>query len=168
MFIAVGIVGAVLLVVFLVFDDFLDEIIPDADWISGPVIGSFLAAFGLFGWMVDSSSDAPTWLSSIVGVGGGLALGFGTYRLTKALVNVPTDDTPTPAALVGRAGRVITPIEPGKVGEVLVNIGGQPVKLTASADAELARGSSVVVVDVSSPTKVIVQSAEQFWGPTPP
>ena len=169
MFIAVGIVGALLLVVFLVFDDFLDEIIPDADWISGPVLGAFLAAFGLFGWMVDSASDAATWLAAVTGVAGGIALGYGTFRLTKALVNTPTDGTPTPRDLVGREGRVVTSVTDGRVGEVLVTIGGQPVKLTASTEpgVELARGAKIVVVEVTSPTKVVVEAAEQFWGELP-
>ena len=60
MFVVVGMVGAVLLVVFLLLDDVLDGILPDADWISGPAIGAFLAAFGLFGWVAQEGFDAPT------------------------------------------------------------------------------------------------------------
>ena len=166
MFVAVGVLGALLLVVFLVFDDFLDEIIPDADWISGPVIGAFLAAFGLFGWMVQSSTDAAAWVAALVGVGGGVGLGYGTYRLTKALANTPTDATPTQRDLLGRPGRVITPISAGRVGEVFVSIGGQSVKLAATAepDTDIERGTQIVVVEVTSPTRVVVQAAEQFWG----
>jgi len=169
MFIAVGLVGAALLLVFLIFDDFLDEIIPDADWISGPVIGAFLAAFGLFGWMVEASSDAGTAVAAAVGAAGGVALGYATMRMTRALMKTPTDGTPSPRDLVGRAGRVVTPIVDGRVGEVLVTIAGQPMKLTAVAGAgqELARGSEVVVVEIASPTKVVVESAEQFWGESP-
>jgi len=163
MFIAVGLVGAVLLVLFLVFDDVLDGILPDADWISGPVIGAFLAAFGLFGWTSMEAFDAPSGLAAVIGVGGGIAVGYGAYRLTKALMHSPTDATPTAAALVGREGRVITGASPGQLGEVLVTMGGQPVKLSAVSEGELVRGVAVVVIDAPSATKVVVQSADLFW-----
>lgn len=169
MFIAVGVVGALLLVAFLVFDDFLDEIIPDADWISGPVLGAFLAAFGLFGWMVQSSTGAATWVAAVAGLAGGIGLGYGTFRLTKAVANTPTDATPTKRDLVGREGRVITAVVAGRLGEVLVSIGGQSVKLAATAEpgVELERGARIVVIEATSPTRVVVQAADRFWG-TPP
>lgn len=164
MFVAVGLVGAVLLVLFLIFDDVLDGILPDIDWISGPVIGAFLAAFGLFGWTTTEAFDAPSGIAAIVGVGGGVAMGFGAYRLTKALMHSPTDATPTAAALVGREGRVVTGASPGQLGEVLVTMGGQPIKLSAVSDGELVRGVAVVVIDAPSATKVVVQAADLFWG----
>lgn len=163
MFVAVGVVGAVLLVLFLIFDDVLDGIGPEADWISGPVLGAFLAAFGLFGWTSAEAFDAPTWLAALVGIGGGAAMGYGAYRLSKALINSPTDGTPTAAALMGREGRVVTGARPGRLGEVLVSMGGQPVKLSAVCDAELIRGTTVVVIDVESSTKVVVQPSGRFW-----
>ena len=163
MFVAVGLIGAVLLVLFLLFDDVVDGIVPDVDWISGPVIGAFLAAFGLFGWTSTEAFDAPSWLAAIVGIGGGAVMGYFAYRLSKALVNSPTDATPTAKALVGREGRVVTGASPGQLGEVLVTLGGQSVKLAAVSDGELVRGTSVVVIDAPSATKVIVQAADLFW-----
>ena len=59
MFVVVGLVGAVLLVAFLLLDDVLEGILPDADWISGPALGAFLAAFGLFGWVGQEAFDLP-------------------------------------------------------------------------------------------------------------
>jgi len=169
MFVAVGVIGAVLLIVFLVFDDFLDEFVPDADWISGPVIGAFLAAFGLFGWMVQSATDAAAWVAAVVGLAGGVGLGYGTYRLTKALAETPTDATPTQRDLIGRPGHVITAISAGRLGEVLVSIGGQSVKLAATAepDTDIQRGTQIVVIEVTSPTRVVVQAADRFWGTHP-
>lgn len=163
MFVAVGVVGAVLLVLFMVFDDVLDGVLPDVDWISGPVVGAFLAAFGLFGWTSMEAFDAPTGLAAVIGVGGGAAIGYGAYRLSKVLMDGPTDDTPTTTALVGREGRVVTGALPGRLGEVLVTIGGQPVKLSASCGHELVRGAAVVVIDVESATKVVVQPSDVFW-----
>jgi membrane-bound ClpP family serine protease len=163
MFVVVGVIGAVLIITFLVFDDVLDGVLPDADWISGPVIGAFLAAFGVAGWAVSDGFDAPGWLSALVGIAAGIGLGYVAFRVTKALVHTATDATPTAASLVGREGRVVTGALPGQLGEVLVPIGGQQVKLAAICEDELSRGARVVVVDVASPTKVVVQPADRFW-----
>jgi membrane protein implicated in regulation of membrane protease activity len=165
MFVVVGVVGALLLVSFLVFDDLLDGILPDADWISGPVIGAFLAAFGLFGWVAEEGFEAPTGLASLVGLGGGVALGWFAYRVSRALMHSPTDATPTLAALIGQQAKVVTPVRAGGTGEVLVQLAGQPLKLSATADHDLARGTDSVVVAIESPTRVRVESADTFWKP---
>jgi hypothetical protein len=46
---------------------------------------------------------------------------------------------------------------------VLVRLGGQPVKLSATADVDLPRGTESVVVAVESATRVRVESADTFW-----
>jgi membrane protein implicated in regulation of membrane protease activity len=167
MFVVVGVVGVVLLVGFLVFDDVLDGLVPDADWISGPALGAFLAAFGLFGWVARDGFDAPDGVAAGVGVAGGVALGYFAYRLSKALINGPTDETPAVRTLVGKSGRVVTAVAAGRVGEVMVRLGGQPLKLSAAADEALAVGTEVVVVSVESDTKVVVEAAARFWATDP-
>jgi membrane protein implicated in regulation of membrane protease activity len=156
-------VGALLLVAFLLLDDFLDGILPDSDWISGPAIGAFLAAFGLFGWVAEEGFDASTPLAVVAGVVGGFGLGWFAYRVSRALLHSPTDATPTTASLVGQHAKVVTPVRAGGIGEVLVRLGGQPVKLSATADEDLARGTESVVVAVESATRVRVESAARFW-----
>lgn len=163
MFVVVGVIGAVLLITSLVFDDVLEGVLPDGDWISGPIIGAFLAAFGIAGWAVTDGFDAPGWLASLVGIAAGIALGYAAFLVTRALVHSPTDATPTAGALVGREGRVVTGALPGQLAEVLVRIGGQQIKLAAICDDELARGAAIVVIDAASPTKVVVQPADRFW-----
>jgi len=163
MFVVVGVVGALLLVVFLLFDDVLDGILPDSEWISGPIIGAFLAAFGLFGWVAEAGFDAPPAVAAAIGVAGGVGLGWFAYKVTRALMNSPTDATPTTASLVGQHARVVTPVRAGGTGEVLVRLGGQPVKLSATADVDLPRGTESVVVAVESATRVRVESADTFW-----
>ena len=163
MFIVIGIVGAVLLLSSLLFDDVIDGLVPDLDFISGPVIGAFLAAFGLFGWFATSGVDLPSLLAIVIALGGGVVFGGFTFKLTDALINQPTDGTPTTASLVGQTGRVVTPVRADGIGEVLVALGGASTKYTATSDSDLATGSSVVVVAVESPTKVRVQSEAEFW-----
>lgn len=163
MFVVAGAVGAALLLVFLLFDDVLDGALPDTDWVSGPAIGAFLAAFGLFGWVSEAAFDAPCPVAATIGVAGGAGLGWFAVRLSKALLHSPTDATPTIGDLVGQTARVITPVRAGGIGEVLVQLGGQPVKITATSDEDLPLGTESVVIDVTSPTKVVVQSATRFW-----
>ena len=163
MFIVIGIVGAVLLVSSLLFDDLIDGVAPDLDFISGPVIGAFLASFGLFGWFVGSGIDAPSLVAIVVAIGGGVAFGAFTYKLTDALINQPTDGTPTTESLVGATGKVVTPVTANGIGEVLLPLGGASTKYTATADSDLPTGSSVVVIAVESPTKVRVQAEAEFW-----
>jgi hypothetical protein len=163
-FIAIGVIGVVLLVLTIVFDDFLEAVVPDSGWFSGPVLGAFLAAFGLCGWAIDTNADAATWVAVLGGIGGGALLGYFTYRLGKALWAMPTDATPTTANTVGAEARVVTAIKAGSSGEIVVSLGGQPVKYTATADVDVPTGSSVVVVAVESNTKLRVEPAAQFWG----
>lgn len=163
MFVAVGVVGALLLIATLVFDDFIDDVIPGLDFLSGPVIGAFLAAFGLFGWFVGDGLDSAVAVALAGAVGGGVVFGFGTYRLTRALMHQPSDGTPTTASLVGTAAKVVTPIHRDGVGEVLVTLGGAATKFTATADDDLAVGARAVVIAVESSTKVRVQAEAAFW-----
>lgn len=163
MFIVIGIVGALLLVSSLLFDDLIDGLVPDLDFISGPVIGAFLAAFGLFGWFATSGIDMPSPVALVAAGAGGVVFAGFTYKLTDALINQPTDGTPTTDSLVGQTGRVVTPVAANGIGEVLVALGGASTKYTATAEHDLATGSSVVVVAVESPTKVRVEAEAEFW-----
>ena len=163
MFFVVGVIGALLLVSTLVFDDVIDDLVPGVDFLSGPVIGAFLAAFGLFGWFVDDGIESPVVIALAAALGGGVLIGGATYRLTDELLNQRTDATPTTASLVGSTARVITPIRADGIGEVLVTLGGASSKFTATADADLPTGAPVVVIAVETPTKVRVQSEIDFW-----
>jgi membrane protein implicated in regulation of membrane protease activity len=165
-FVVVGLLGAALLVLSLLVDDVfeaIDGVLPDLGWLSGPTIGAFLAAFGLTGWVVEAGTDASTAVAVVAGLLGGIAFGWVTYRLARALIGMSTDATPTPTSLVGTAARVVTPVRADGVGEVLVTLAGQPAKMTATAAVDIPAGAKVVVVAVESPTKVVVETDERFW-----
>jgi membrane-bound ClpP family serine protease len=163
MFVVIVVIGALLLVSSFLFDDLIDELVPGAGFLTGPVLGAFLAAFGLFGWFVDGGLDRSILPALAAGTAAGVVFAAATYRFTRALANQPTDATPTTSSLVGSAGRVVTPIRAGGVGEVLVTMGGASTKLTATAAADIPTGQAVVVIAAESPTKVRVEPAEQFW-----
>lgn len=157
-FVVVGIVGAVLVVATLVLGDTLDGLFDAIDLGGGllttPVIGGFLAAFGFGTALTRDALGTP--VAALVGVAAGLAFGGAAGLLTRALLRMRTDPTPRTADLVGRIGVVLTPVPLSGYGQVRVDAHGQRLQLSARSDVALAVGTQVVVVEVSSPTAVIV------------
>ena len=172
-FLVLGIVGVVLLLASLLLGDlfeglfsFLDGLELDLDaggLFSLPVIAAFLAAFGLGGALAMSSTDETLAAGLVGGALSGVLIGWIAWRLSHAVFRMHTDATPTSGDLLGTQGKVVTPLQGQGLGEVLVRLGGQPVKLSARAQADLAVGEPVVVVEVVSPTSVLVESASTFW-----
>ncbi len=177
MFVVIGVVGVVLLVLALLFDDVIDGLLPDSELLSLPVVATAMVAFGFGTAVLTGQAGWP--LGAAAGGGAVLAMvgGAGAVRAGRAALDMATDATPTSKDLVGSTGRVVTPIVRGSIGEIVVRLGGQPVKLTASLLVEdpgasdtdsgdprpIATGTEVVVVSVVSPTRVVVQEATRFW-----
>ena len=161
-FLVVGIVGLVVIVAALLFGDVLDGALESVDLdasgglFSLPVIGSFLAAFGFGAALLASGLNLAAGPAALGGVVAGTTMGGAALALTRALLNMPTDATPRTQDLVGSLGTVVTRIPAGGLGEVTVAQSGQRVKLSAKSDAPIDSGTTVVVVDVTSPTSVIV------------
>lgn len=157
----VGVGATVLLLLSIAVDGFdaLDSIdaldFLDFDgWFSVSVVMAFVAAFGFVaGATVDPFGTGPA-----VGMGlvAGAAFGAGTAWLTRAAIGMPTGHTDTQADLLGSMGRVVTPIAPDQMGEVLLKRPHGPLKITARSALELPLGTEVVVVDVTSSTLVEV------------
>ena len=171
MFVVIGVIGAVLLVSTLVFDDVIDEIIPDLDFLSGPVIGAFLAAFGLFGWFLDDGLDSAAGVAVLAAIGGGVLFGAVTFRLTRTLMHQPTDGTPTTASLVGKSGKVVTPIRANGLGEVLVTLGGAAYEqygqaaildLLAEMLPQLVKEAAAPLANVDKMTIISTDGASQL------
>lgn len=162
---AIGGVG--LLALSMLVDGLLDGLLEglslDAD---GPfslqVVAAFLGAFGIVGLAADAMG-ASTGVSLLAAVGAGVVLGWAALLLTRSLTSMRTDPTPTSGDLLGRPGRVVTPIGAASTGEVLVRLGGQPQKLSAAAAQDLELGTQVRVVEVVSSTRVRVVADTEFW-----
>ncbi len=160
-FVVVGVVGLGVIVIALVFGDVLDGMLPDISLgdsgglLSTEVVGSFLAAFGFGGALLDARG-LPLAAATAGGAAAGVLVGGAAFAVARSLMRMPTDPTPRTVDLVGRLGTVVTRIPASGLGEVTVVHAGQRVKLSARADAPLASGTNVVVVDVTSPTSVVV------------
>lgn len=146
--------------------DALDAFDVLPDWLSLPVIGAGVGAFGVAGLVVEDGAHGRTaslGVASVVGLV--FAVGAGWFSL--ALSRASTDSTPTSASMVGGHGRVVTPIPAGARGEVLLTVGGHTFKLSATSAEELEVGRSVVAIETTSETSVVVVSQEEFWGSAP-
>ncbi|MFI6472264.1 MULTISPECIES: hypothetical protein [unclassified Streptomyces] len=82
---------------------------------------------------------------------GGLLAG-----LDRALRRRRAKASPTAHALVGEAGRVVTPIPRGGYGEVLFCVHGRSLKYAARARTPLAFGARVRVSAALSPSAIEV------------
>ena len=159
-FLVTAALGFGLLVIGLVFDDVLDFMDGDGGVLSAPVIGAFLGAFGIGGY-VGTAATGNALVGVAVAGGAGLVLGWIALKLSLAFLDMHTDATPGSGDYLGQLGRVVTPITAAG-GEILIRVGGSPVKLVARADTEIERGTEIVVVEVLSPTAVRVMTTNEL------
>ncbi len=165
-FVIIGSIGAALLIFSLVFDDVLDGVLPDGDLFSLPSIAAAMVAFGFGSAILSDQVGLPIGAAMGGGALVAVAAGAGAVRASRAAIGMATDATPTANDLLGSLGRVVIEIPVGSTGQVLVRLGGQPVKLTAVVGPTgpmLPTGTEIIVVSVESSTKVTVQAAAEFW-----
>lgn len=162
-FLITAALGFGLLLLGLVFDDVFDfiDFFDGGGVLSAPVIGAFLGAFGVGGWAA-TSITGNVWLGLVTAGLTGLVLAWIALRLSLSLIDMPTDATPTSHDYLGQLGRVVTPVSVASSGEIMIRVGGSPIKLIARADADLALGSEVIVIEVLSPNAVRVMPADQL------
>jgi len=96
-------------------------------------------------------------VATLFGVAAGLPAAWLANRMMDAAMRMNTDATLSSSDLVGATGVLIRSVPPGGYGEVRLNVAGQPMKFNARADRPLARGTSVFVIEVPSPTSVLVE-----------
>jgi membrane protein implicated in regulation of membrane protease activity len=126
-----------------------------------PAIAGFLGAFGFGGAIVAAliggGGAGVALLAVVVGLAVGLPAAWAAGRLMNAAVNMATDGTLTSSDLLGASGVVVTPVPVGGYGEVRLAVAGQQIKFNARADEPLPRGTPVFVIEVRSPTSVLVE-----------
>jgi len=162
-FLALGIIGLVVLALSLVAGDVLDGMFDalEGDIVSTAVIGGFVSAFG-FGGAAASGADLPTPVSIAIGAGAGLVVGWFAWWLTRLVKDGPSDGTVSIEHSVGQVAQVITDIPAEGYGVVRVVVGGHALQLNATAHRPIAAGAKVDVTGVLSPTAV---SVTEIWQP---
>ncbi|MFE6486023.1 hypothetical protein ACFVGN_24255 [Streptomyces sp. NPDC057757] len=168
-FLGLGVAGVLLLALSLVFDGVFEGLFEGVDaldglfdgWLSLPVVAGFVSMVGFAGAIAMGSTGVGAVGATVVGVPAGVATGWVTYRLSRALLNDGSGAAPRGDDLIGASGSVVTDIPAEGYGEVLVRRGGQPVKLAAKSPAPVARGAEVWVEETLSQTAVSVRLVER-------
>ncbi|MFJ9622656.1 hypothetical protein [Streptomyces sp. NPDC101181] len=166
-FLGLGIAGIVLLVLSLIFDGLLEGLLDGVvdglfdGLLSLPVIAGFLSMLGFGGAITLGTTGAGPLGATAVGTVAGAGAAWLTWKLSKALMRDQTHTTPRASDLVGSPGSVVTAIPAGGYGEVLLRLGGQPVKYAARSAGPVARGTEVWVEETLSTTSVAVRPVER-------
>ncbi|MFF7438930.1 hypothetical protein [Streptomyces sp. NPDC008122] len=165
-FLGLGIAGLVLLVLALVFDGVLEGVLDGlGEGLDGvlslPVIAGFVSALGFTGAIVLGTTGTGAGVAAGAGVVAGGVAGWGAWRFSRALMRDGSAPAPRGEDLAGTSGSVVTAIPADGYGEVLLYLGGQPVKYAARAAVPVARGAEVWVEAVLSPTSVAVRPVER-------
>jgi membrane protein implicated in regulation of membrane protease activity len=129
--------------------------------LSLPVIAGFLGAFGFGGaiaaTLAGSHGTGALLVGLVVGLLAAVPTAFLAGKLVNAAMNMATDGTLSSGDLIGTTGVVITPVPAGGYGEVRLAVAGQQIKFNARAAEPLALGTRVFVIEVPSPTSVLVE-----------
>ncbi|EDY46226.1 hypothetical protein [Streptomyces sp. SPB074] len=168
-FLVAGVAGLAVLALSLVLDGLLEGLFDGVSFLDGlldglfslPVVAATVSMLGFAGALTLATTDLGTGAAAGTGLAAGLAAGWLTWRLTRALMGGSTAVTPCGADLVGTAGAVVTAIPAEGFGEVLLSLGGQPVKYAARSAAAVPRGAEVWVEEALSATAVRVRPVER-------
>jgi len=167
-FAVAALVGGVLLLITVVFDDILGGLLDGFGFDIGgtsvtPILLGFIGMFGAGGLFATQVLDVHGAQAAIVGVvsgAGGAALAgvlFGVLRRSESA------DPFTLADLVGGTAYVTVAVPAGRYGSVLVKAEGQTHEFSATADAEIPAGRTVTVVGVAG-TGLIVRDTSTAAG----
>ncbi|PCG86003.1 hypothetical protein CIB93_10885 [Streptomyces sp. WZ.A104] len=166
-FLGLGIAGIVLLAFSLIFDGLLEGLLGGVTGglfdglLSLPVIAGFISMLGFGGAITLGATSAGPFVATLIGTASGVAAAWLTWKLSKALMRDQTHTTPRESDLVGSSGSVVTAIPAAGYGEVLLNLGGQPVKYAAKSATPVARGTEIWVEEALSTTSVAVRPVER-------
>jgi membrane-bound ClpP family serine protease len=158
-FLAIGVLGIVLLLFSLVVGEHLHGIfdaLGGGDWFTGSSLAAFLGALGFGGAIVQQLTNS-TLLSVVGGVvlgivfGALVAVGMTKLRLTDTGGAVTTHE------LLDAPGVVLSDIPAEGFGEIRVTRQGHMMKLNAKSAVPLGTGTQVKVIDVLSATAVVVE-----------
>ena len=171
-FLLVGALGVLVLILSLFAGEFGDA---DADGpFSVPAIAALLGGIGFGGAaatavLPEALPDVATALLSVaVGLAVAVPLAWGGVRLSRALKDMPTQETLTRHHLIGAQGVVISAVPSPGFGEVRLSLAGQHLKYAARSDLPLPTGTPIYVVDTLSDTAVeVVSTAPELPHPLP-
>ncbi|WP_042544941.1 hypothetical protein [Leucobacter komagatae] len=158
-FLVIGVVGGVLLLLSLVLDGIFDAF----DFGDGPLSLTTIAAFtAIFGFTAFGlvGVGVATPIAGLLGAAAGVLGGAAAWWLSKVIRSAESSTAVTGDELVGSEAGVVLAIPAGGLGEVALVRHGERVSLAATADAAIARGTTVRIVQTITATSVRVEVAQ--------
>ncbi len=149
-----ALVGGVLLLLIVVFDDILGGILDGFGFDIGgasitPILLGFIGMFGAGGLFATQVLNVHGGQAAIVGVISGLG-GAGLAGALFGLLRRSESKEPfTLSDLVGGTAYVSVAVPAGRHGSVLVKAEGQTHEFSATADTDIAAGRTVEVIGVA-------------------
>ncbi|MGF1661295.1 MAG: NfeD family protein [Kineosporiaceae bacterium] len=157
LFLVLGGVGLLVLAIGVVGGGVLDAVDIGPDWLSPMTVGAGLSAFGFGGAIADSLTGGDRTAAVVYGGAAAIAVAGAAIWLSRLLDRDEDDPAITSAALLGAYGTVVDDIPDDGFGTVRTTVAGAITRLNARAGAALPRGTDVRIVDVLSPTSVLVE-----------
>jgi membrane protein implicated in regulation of membrane protease activity len=160
-FAVAALVGGVLLLVTVVFDDILGGLLDGFGFDIGgtsitPILLGFVGMFGAGGLFATQVLEIHGGQAALIGVASGLG-GAGLAGLLFGLLRRSESGDPFRLSdLVGGTAYVAVAVPAGRHGSVLVKAEGQTHEFAATADADIAAGRTVEVIGVAG-TGLIVR-----------
>jgi membrane protein implicated in regulation of membrane protease activity len=153
-FLALGTVGAVVLLISLLLDGIFEAL----DFGDGPLSLTTLAAFiSVFGFsaLTASALGLSPGGSTLVGALTGLIGAGSSFLMTRSMKRMEANGHEE-SSFVGLSGIVTIPIPPGGLGEVAISKAGERLIVSARSESPIAAGQRVIVQDVISSNSVAV------------
>ncbi|MGF1645913.1 MAG: NfeD family protein [Kineosporiaceae bacterium] len=157
LFLVLGVVGLVVVAIGLVGGEVLDAVDVGPDWLSPLTVGAALSAFGFGGAIAASLTDGNPAAAVVYGSASAVAIAGLAIWLTRLLDQDEDDPAITSAALLGSYATVVDDVPAEGYGTVRTTVAGSVTRLNARAGAALPRGTDVRIVDILSPTSVLVE-----------
>jgi membrane-bound ClpP family serine protease len=168
-FAVAALVGGVLLLITVVFDDVLGGLLDGFGFDIGgtsitPILLGFVGMFGAGGLFATQVLDVHGAQAAIIGVIsgiGGAALAGGLFSVLK---RSESEEPFTLADLVGTTAYVAVGVPAGRYGSVIVKAEGQTHEFSATADTDIAAGRTVEIVGVAGTGLIVRDTAAPAGG----
>jgi len=169
-FAVAALVGGVLLLITVVFDDILGGLLDGFGFDIGgtsftPILLGFVGMFGAGGLFATQVLDVHGAQAAIIGVISGVGGAVLAGTLFGVLQRTESADPFTLADLVGGTAYVAVAVPAGRHGSVIVRAEGQTHEFAATADADIPAGRTVEIIGVAG-TGLIVRDIATPAGST--
>jgi len=169
-FAVAALVGGVLLLLMVVFDDVVGGLLDGFGFDIGgssitPILLGFVGMFGAGGLFATQVLDVHGAQAAIIGVISGIAGAALAGGLFSVLRRSESSEPFSLEDLVGTTAYVAVGVPAGRYGSVIVKAEGQTHELSATAEADIAAGRTVEIVGVAGTGLIVRDTAAPAGGP---